>query len=309
MSRVSVVVPSLRGGARLVALTRRLTADGAEVRIADNGMPAADAAELAAIGATIVAMDGNAGFARAVNAAADGASGPALVVLNDDIEPCEGFLDALVTQLARAAMVAGVLLKGESPELVETAGVVIDRHLGAYDHLQDEPVAVLDAEVDAPLGPSGGAAVFRREAFDGAGGYDPGFFAYFEDVDLAIRLRLAGERCALARDARAVHAGSATLGYDSVRKAMLVGASRGRLVRKYGLLRSPGSAAWVLATETATALELARRHRSLGPAKARWRGCADCDARATRPPAALANISLRDGLRRRYARSLRVRGA
>ena len=79
-----------------------------------------------------------------------------------------------------------------------------------------------------------------------------------------------------------MHAGSATLGYDSVRKAMLVGASRGRLVRKYGLLRSPGSAAWVLATETATALELARRHRSLGPAKARWRGYAD----ATRAPRA-----------------------
>ena len=309
MSRVSVVVPSLRGGARLVALTRRLAADGAEVRIADNGMPAADAAELAAIGATIVAMDGNAGFARAVNAAAGGAGGAALVVLNDDIEPCDGFLEALVARLADAAMVAGVLLKGEAPELVETAGIVIDRQLGAYDHLQDEPVSVLDGAVGPPLGPSGGAAAFRRAAFDGAGGYDPGFFAYFEDVDLAIRLRLAGERCALARDARAVHAGSATLGYDSVGKAMLVGAGRGRLVRKYGLLRSPASAAWVLATETATALELARRHRSLGPAKARWRGYADCDARAARPPAALADISLRDGLRRRYARSLRVTGA
>ena len=142
VSRVSVVVPSLRGGARLVALARRLTAAGAEVRIADNGMPAADAAELAAIGATIVAMDGNAGFARAVNAAADGAGGAALVVLNDDIEPCDGFLDALVARLAHAAMVAGVLLKAEAPELVETAGIVIDRHLGAYDHLQDEPVAV-----------------------------------------------------------------------------------------------------------------------------------------------------------------------
>ena len=55
MSRVSVVVPSLRGGARLVALVRRLRAEGAELRIADNGMPAADAAELAALGATVTA--------------------------------------------------------------------------------------------------------------------------------------------------------------------------------------------------------------------------------------------------------------
>ena len=306
MSRVSVVVPSLRGGPRLVELARRITGDGAEVRIADNGMPAPAAADLADSGATLVAMDGNAGFARAVNAAAAGSGGSALVVLNDDLELREGFLDALVAPLDRAAMVAGVLLKAEAPGVVETAGIVIDRYLGAYDHLQDEPVCVLDGDVAAPFGPSGGAAAFRREAFDGAGGYDPGFFAYFEDVDLAIRMRLAGERCVLARDARALHIGSATLGYDSVRKATLVGASRGRLVRKYGLLRSPGSAAWVLTTEAATALELARRHRSLAPAKARWHGYASCEARATTPPPALAGVTLRDGLRRRYARSLRA---
>jgi GT2 family glycosyltransferase len=306
VSRVSVVVPSLRGGARLVALARRLTGEGAEVRIADNGMPGSAVAELEGNGATIVAMDGNAGFARAVNVAAAGAAGAALVVLNDDLELQDGFLDALVAPLADAAMVAGVLLKAEAPHVVETAGILIDRYLGAYDHLHDEPVSVLDADVGAPFGPSGGAAAFRRETFAGAGGYDPGFFAYFEDVDLAIRLRLEGERCVLARDARAVHVGSATLGYDSVRKATLVGASRGRLVRKYGLLRSPGSAAWVLATEVATALELARRHRSLAPAKARWHGYAHCEARATRPPAALAGVTLRDGLRRRYVRSVRT---
>jgi N-acetylglucosaminyl-diphospho-decaprenol L-rhamnosyltransferase len=306
VSRVSVVVPSLRGGSRLVELARRLTGDGAEVRIADNGMPAPAAAELADSGATVVAMDGNAGFARAVNAAAAGAGGSALVVLNDDLELWDGFLDALVAPLDDVAMVAGVLLKAEAPGIVETAGIVIDRYLGAYDHLQDEPVSILDAEVAPPLGPSGGAAAFRREAFDGAGGYDPGFFAYFEDVDLAIRLRLAGERCVVARGARAVHVGSATLGYDSARKAALVGASRGRLVRKYGLLRSPGSGAWVLATETVTALELARRHRSLAPAKARWRGYATCEARMTRPPAALAGVPLRAGLRRRYKRSMRA---
>jgi hypothetical protein len=62
----------------------------------------------------------------------------------------------------------------------------------------------------------------------------------------------------------------------------------------------------VLATETATALELTRRHRSLAPATARWRGYANCEARATRPAAALAGVSLRDGVRRRYARSVRA---
>jgi GT2 family glycosyltransferase len=51
-----------------------------------------------------------------------------------------------------------------------------------------------------------GAAVYRRAAFDGAGGFDERLFAYLEDVDLGLRLRLAGWRCAyepvVARHAR-----------------------------------------------------------------------------------------------------------
>ena len=306
MNSVCAVIPSLNGGTRLAELAGELVGSGAQVRVADNGMPAEIAAGVARAGATVVAMNGNVGFGRAVNAAAADAPGGALVVLNDDLEPCPGLLEALVAALDGAAMASGILLKAEAREIVETAGVVVDRHLGVYDHLQDLPLAALHADAPAPLGPTGGAAAFRRAAFDRVGGFDPGFFAYFEDVDLAIRLRLAGERCALAAAARAVHVGSATLGYDSVAKAMLVGAGRGRLVRKYGLLRSPGSAAWVLATEAAATLELTRRHRSLGPARARVSGFRACRERSPRPPVAAATVGLRDGLARRYGRSRRV---
>lgn len=306
MSSVCAVIPSLRGGARLVALAEQLAGAGAQVRVADNGMPVELAADVRRAGATVVAMPGNVGFGAAVNAAAADAGGAVLVVLNDDVEPCPGLLEALVGGLRDAAMAAGVLLKAEARGVVETAGVVVDRHLGVYDHLQGAAVAALERDPPPPLGPTGAAAAFRREAFDRVGGYDPGFFAYFEDVDLAIRLRLAGERCALATGARAVHVGSATLGYDSLQKAVLVGASRGRLVRKYGLLRSPASAAWIVATEALAAAALARRHRSLAPARARASGFRACGERVARPPAALATVGLRDGLRRRYGRSRRV---
>ncbi len=304
MSAVSVLIPSLRGGGRLVTLAEQLTGAGAEVWVADNGMLEQDAADLARAGATVRAMGTNLGFGRAVNALAADARGRTLVVLNDDIEAPAGFLEALVAGIGDAAMASGVLLKAEQPCLIESAGVVIDRCLGAYDYLQDLSVDVL-ATAPAPLGPTGGAAAFRRDAFERAGGYDEGFFAYFEDVDLALRLRMAGKRCVLAGDARALHVGSATLGYDSLAKAAMVGASRGRLVRKYGLLRAPTTAAWVLATESLTALELARRHRSPAPARARVDGYRECDVRAPRPARELATVTLRDGLRRRHVRSRR----
>ncbi len=306
MSAVSVLIPSLHGGTRLVALVEQLTGAGAEVRVADNGMPVEAAADAARAGAAVLEMGANLGFARAVNAVAADARGRTLVVLNDDIEAGAGFLEALVGGIGDAGMAGGVLLKAEQPRLIETAGIVVDRFLGAYDHLQDHDVAVLDGEPPPPLGPSGGAAAFDREVFRRAGGYDPGFFAYFEDVDLALRLRIAGERCALVTQARALHAGSATLGYDSVAKAAIVGASRGRLIRKYGLLHSPATAGWVLAVEGLAVLELARRHRSLSPARARIHGYRDCGDRAPRPGRGLADVTLRDGLRRRHARSVRV---
>ena len=43
----------------------------------------------------------------------------------------------------------------------------------------------------APLGPTGGAALFSRAAFDAVGGFDERIFLYYEDLDLALRLRAA----------------------------------------------------------------------------------------------------------------------
>jgi GT2 family glycosyltransferase len=301
---VVVAIPSLRGGPALDALVARLSAD-AEVVVADNGMAPAARSAACEAGARVLELGTNVGFGTAVNRVAAASRSGALVVLNDDITPEPGFLAALVAPLHDAEMSSGVLLKAERPGLIDTAGIVIDRCLGAYDHLQDLPLTALVGAL-APLGPTGGAAAFRREAFDRVGGYDPGFFAYFEDVDLAIRLRLVGARCALATDARASHVGSATLGYGSVEKAVLVGASRGRLVRKYGLLRHPTSAAWVLATEALTSAELLRRHRSLRPLRARLTGFSACRERSPRPPSGAVTVALRDGLSRRLRRSRRA---
>ncbi len=45
------------------------------------------------------------------------------------------------------------------------------------------------------FGACAGAALYRRSALASLGGFDERYFAYLEDVDLALRLRLAGWRC------------------------------------------------------------------------------------------------------------------
>ena len=309
MSGVSVLIPSARGGAGLLALVEGMLAapgGGVEVLVADNGLDPQVSSALRAAGATVVEMGENAGFGRAVNRLAEEAGGAALVVTNDDIDPAAGFVGALAAPvLAGAEMAAGVLLQAERPQLIETAGVVIDRLLGSHDHLHGEPLAVLAEEQPPPLGPSGGAAAFDREAFLSLGGYDEGFFAYIEDVDLALRLRAAGARCELAADARALHATSATFGFGSLAKAVAVGRSRGRLLRKYGVLSRPGRAAAVLAIEAAAAARQAARHRSAAPLRARVEGWRRCTDRAEFPPRSLAGIGVLSGISGRLARQRR----
>jgi N-acetylglucosaminyl-diphospho-decaprenol L-rhamnosyltransferase len=306
---VSVAIPSLAGGDQLVGMVQRLldhTEAPVELIVVDNGLDRSVVARLHSAPVRVLTMPRNVGFGAAINKAAEVAGGEGLVVLNDDLVPEPGFIDRLTEPLqARTEMAAGVLLQHDRPDTIETAGIELDAALGPYDYLQNEPVSHLDQNPPPPLGPSGGAAAYRRDVFEEAGGFDEGLFAYYEDVDLAIRLRAAGARCALAPGARAVHSVSRTLGYHSVEKAVLVGYGRGYLLRKYGVLSRPLLGLRTIAVELGTAAVLARRHRSWAPAKARLRGWRKCEVRHPRPPKDLMSVGLSEGLRRRYLRSIR----
>lgn len=69
-----------------------------------------------------------------------------------------------------------------------------------------------DGEIFAPCA---AAALYRRSVLIEAGGFDESFFCYFEDIDLAFRLRLKGYRCYYVSGARVQHVGSAITGRRS----------------------------------------------------------------------------------------------
>lgn len=145
-------------------------------------------------------------------------------------------------------MVAAVLLKATTPDLIDSAGILCDRTLTAWDYLTGEPVTRL-AEAGPPLGPTGGAALYDREAFREVGGFDERIFVYYEDLDLALRMRIAGHRCELAKDARALHESSATLGRQAAAKYRHTGFGRGYLLRKYEVMRHPSLAAKTIVSD------------------------------------------------------------
>ncbi len=63
--------------------------------------------------------------------------------------------------------------------------------------------------------PCAAAAMYRRDILLDIGGFDERFFCYFEDIDLAFRLRLLGHRCLYVPTAKVDHFGSAIVGRRS----------------------------------------------------------------------------------------------
>jgi N-acetylglucosaminyl-diphospho-decaprenol L-rhamnosyltransferase len=191
-------------------------------------------------------MGSNLGFGRALNRAIRQHPSELLILLNDDVVCEPTFVEAMLDEIRpETTMVAGVLLQEAGARLIDSAGIVVDSTLMGFDYLHGEPVEVL-ADAPAPLGPTGGAALFRSAAFTDAGGFDERMFAYLEDVDLVLRVRRRGGTCRLARQARALHRHSATLGSGSGRKNWHMGWSRGYLLRRYGVLSEPRRAARAL---------------------------------------------------------------
>lgn len=220
--------------------------------VIDNGSRDATRDVLAAYPEVdVLRFDENLGFGAAINRGAERAEGEALILINDDciIDPV--FVEAIAAPLDAprgVVMSAGVLREQADETVIDTAGMELDPTLLVFDYLNGEAVSVLEQPVPDPIGPCAAAAAFDREAFIESGGFDEALFAYWEDVDLVIRLRLAGARCVLARDARGTHRHSATLGSGSRRKNELIGFGRGYLLRKWGVM-SPSRAPRVLARD------------------------------------------------------------
>lgn len=309
---VSVIVPTRGPHERLARLLGSLRGQGVEHQtlVVDNASPGEGVRRLceAHEGATAIRLERNAGYSAAVNLAARRAEGEVLVPLNDDCVCDPGFLEALAGALDPArsvVMAAAVLRDARDPGLIETAGIQLDHTLLAFDYLNGEPLSVLEDEVADPLGPSGAAAAFDRDAFLSVGGFDEALFAYWEDVDLVLRMRGAGGRCALAPAATGTHEHSATLGSGSAEKNLLMGFGRGYVLRKWRVL-SARRLLPVLAREAAIVAGQLALDRNAGGLRGRLQGW-----RAARPseryPAEAVRAGVGEGMGRALARRYRRR--
>lgn len=149
--------------------------------------------------ARLVQPEANLGFGGGANAGAAEAQGPILLILNPDAIPEEGALDRLLEGFEAFPDAAGLAPKLVGPGGESQAGWQLRRLPSPWRLLlQAFPFAGMPEEDEPEPGapveqPAAAALALRREAFDSAGGFDAGFHpAWFEDVDLALRMKKAG---------------------------------------------------------------------------------------------------------------------
>jgi|RhiMetdeSRZDD1v2_1073273.scaffolds.fasta_scaffold588004_1 GT2 family glycosyltransferase len=208
---------------------------GAEALLVDNGSTDGSAAlareRYPAV--RIVALPKNQGFAGGVNAGLRAARGELLLLLNNDAFAETGFVAALLSALDRcpeAGAASAVLTFAHQPDLIASAGIRVRRDGLALDLWAGRPVAELPTEPQLIMGPSGGAALYRRALLEDVGLMEPSYFNYLEDADLAWRALLRGWHSLVVPGARAGHVYSATAGQDSPFKQRLLGRNRVRTI-------------------------------------------------------------------------------
>ena len=315
--RVSVVIVTFNGRERLeraLASLESQTRLPDEIVIVENASSDGTLEMLATRFPAVVVSKQveNLGFGRAVNVGVALAAGDVLVLINNDVVCEPDFVEQLTRPLndATVGMVAGVLLQEADPTRIDTAGLVLDRTFRSWDYLGDCDVAVLDGLATPPLGPCGGAGAYRTTAFREAGGFDETLFAYWEDVDLAVRLATAGWRCVIAPNARAVHAHGATTGATSPRMRELDAFGRGFVLGKYSVThRGVGTAAAMAALDWPALAVHAVARRELTPVRARRRGVAAGKSRSQRIGDVPTVVSVGTGLKSQWGATFnRLRG-
>ncbi len=167
--------------------------------------------------ATIVVLDQNRNFAGGCNAGASAAQADVVIFLNNDTVVEPGALEALAEQARspdagavglRLLYLDGTLQHAGVAMIRVPSGLPVPHHLF---HHQDGwlPAARVSYELDAV---TAACLAIRRDLFLELGGYDEGYVNGWEDVDLCLRVRVAGKPVVYRGDLWLWHAEGQTRG-------------------------------------------------------------------------------------------------
>lgn len=241
---VDGVVVNRDGGEALFAALRSLQAQrdvDVSILVVDNGSLPAERERLAreVPEARVVAFSQNLGFAGAANEALARTRSPYVLLLNNDAVVAPDYVARLAARLSmdpRLAAVQGLVLTADG-KTVDTAGLSWNARGEAIPLLGGSPASSAPGDAFEVSGVSATAALYRRDAIAAVSRagqvFDDSFFAYYEDVELSLRLSRAGWRFACDPLAIARHEGARTGSRTPIRRALWTSRNRWRTLWRH----------------------------------------------------------------------------
>jgi GT2 family glycosyltransferase len=219
LPRAAIVILNYNGRQHLSGCFASLAAlayprEKLQVILVDNGSDDGSLEEMRAQHrwVKLVANERNLGFTGGCNQGArEAKDAEVLVFLNNDMRVEPRWLAELVAPIVRGECEATTAkMFSWDGKRINSAGGGMNFHgIGIQHGYLEEP----GPQHDIPrlsLFPCGGAMAIQKRVFESVGGFDPEFFAYYEDVDLGWRLWVQGHRIHYVPGAVCYHHHSST---------------------------------------------------------------------------------------------------
>jgi len=160
----------------------------------------------------LIILPKNYGYAQANNIGLKYAKGEYVALVNNDAILDKHWLEKTVNvfeedRSKKVASVATKIINYHQRDLIDTAGVEYLGFGAGWDY-KDLPINAYEVSHKKEVfGACATASLYRKEVLDKFGFFDPHYFIYFEDTELAFRLRLFGFKCIYEPEAICYHYG------------------------------------------------------------------------------------------------------
>ena len=219
MMEVSVIIPNFNGIAFLDTVLNSLEGQSMndfEVILVDNGSTDGSCSFTAANypWVHILELPDNFGFCRAVNEGIRASKAPYVLLLNNDTEVTENFVEEMLDAIKRhrkAFSCGARMVQYHDRDRLDDAGNYYCALGWSFARGRGRDIHAFEKE-EKVFAACAGAAIYRKKILEQIGLFDEEHFAYLEDVDIGYRARIYGYENWYAPEAVVYHVGSGTSG-------------------------------------------------------------------------------------------------
>ena len=216
---VSVVIPNFNGIAFLDSVLASLegqTLSNFEVILVDNGSTDGSCSFVTANypWVHLIELTENFGFCGAVNAGIRAAKAPYVLLLNNDTEVKEDFVEEMLAAIRRhknAFSCGARMVQYHDRDRLDDVGNYYCALGWSFARGRGKDIHAYETE-DKIFSACAGAAIYRKKILEKIGYFDEEHFAYLEDTDIGYRARIYGYENWYAPKAIVYHVGSGTSG-------------------------------------------------------------------------------------------------